>query len=180
MLALGSPPWKVRTERQPVPDDQRPAAVVETTGPTGPGRLPARRTAPQGLVDRQGAYSITAYPVLGETGADARVEAEAVAGRIEQSLLLGLVDDAGAVWSGQEMIPVFDFDGVPVKGPDRAGPDDGYGWLVVEDYPVRAIQDPDDFKRWTVVCDLRVSWQQSGRAADAGPLVGGMPGVFVP
>lgn len=177
-LVLGAPPWRVRTERQPVPDDQRPAAVVEETGPATQGRLPARRSSPQGMVDRQGSYTLTAYPVLGETGADARLEAQTIATAIEQAILLGLVDDDGTAWSGPEMIPVFDYAGVPVKGPDRAGPESGYGWLAIEDYPVRAIVDPDDFTRYTVVCEMRVSWQQAGRAAAPGVPVGGMGGTW--
>lgn len=75
-------------------------------------------------------------------------------------------------------IPVYDFAGVPVKG-GRAGGTIPYGWLWVEDAPVRVIQDPDDILRFAVVCDVRVSWSQGGRVdVDPGLPVGAVPGSW--
>jgi hypothetical protein len=160
MNALGSPPWVVRTERQPVQDDERPVAVVEVTSPVATTQ--ARATLPQGDVRRTQTFTLTLYPVIEATAAESRQLAAQTAELLLQALGAGMSDDAGGVLSYPERIPVYDFQAVPVKGALRAGPADPYGHLTVEDYPVRPIQDPDDPLRWTVACDLRVSFWQAG------------------
>lgn len=179
MNALGSPPWRVRTERQPVADEQRPVAVVEVT--TAATTLRARRSIPQGNIERGQTFAIVLYPALGASAAESRLEAATVADRLQDSIAVGLVDelDNDALLSAPEMLPVYDFAGVPVKGALRAGPPAPYGWLRVEDYPVRPVQDPEDPLRWTVVCDLRVSWEQAGRDVAPAPAAGSMGGVFI-
>jgi hypothetical protein len=160
MNALGSPPWRLRTERQPVPDEQRPAGVIEALA-TATTR--ARTTLPQGNVEKAQTFPITLYPEVGATGAEARLEAERVAQLLEDAITVGLVLDDGEPYTYPERIPIYDYAGVPVKGAERAGPDAPYGWLWAEDFPVQAVQDPEDPLRWTVTCPLRVSWEQAGR-----------------
>lgn len=173
MNALGAPPWTLRTERETVPDEGRPVGVVEVAAPVTTRRT--RHAIPQGDVERVQTFAVMLYPELLSTAAESREEAERVAQLLDDAIEVGLVDDAGELLTGPSRIPVYDFAGVPVKGAQRAGPADGYGWLWVEDAPVRALQDPDDSLRWTVTCDLRVSWTQGGRVVAPAPLVGSMP-----
>lgn len=176
MNALGSPPWRVRTERQPVPDEERPVGVIEEAAPAVTTR--SRTSIPQGDIERAQTFSIALYPERADTAAEARLIASEAAEALSAALAVGLVNDDGSLLSAPEMIPVYDFAGVAVKGAARAGPADAYGWLRVEDYPVRAIQDPEDILRWTVVCDLRVSWSQGGRIRPTDePIAGSMPGT---
>lgn len=179
MNALGSPPWTIRTERQPVADDDRPVAVVEPATPVV--TLRSRTSIPQGPIERQQTFGVVLYPALGTTAADSRLLAAAAAEALDRAIMVGLVEDDGSLLTAPEMLPVYDFDGVAVKGSTRAGAAEPYGWLMAEDYPVRPLQDPEDPLRWTVTCDLRVSWEQPGRERPAAtPVTGGPGGVFGP
>lgn len=178
MNALGSPPWTVRTERQPVTDEDRPVAIVEPS--TAVVTLRSRTSVPQGPIERQQTFAVVLYPAMGDTAADSRLIASTAAELLDRAIAVGLVQDDGALLTAPEMLPLYDFDGVPVKGALRAGSAEPYGWLRVEDYPVRPIQDPEDPLRWSVVCDLRVSWEQPGRERPSAPRVTGTSGAFVP
>jgi hypothetical protein len=172
MNALGSPPWRVRTERGQVADEERPVAVVEVVGAVT--QAFARSSIPQGDVMRRQAFTLTLYPQLGPTPAESRLAAAQLTELLTNAIGIGLDDEHGAVLSAPEMLPVYDFEGVPVKSATRAGPEEPYGHLTVEDFPVRPIQDPEDPLRWTVACDLRVSWWQSGRLAPSTGTVTGL------
>lgn len=178
MNALDSPPWRVRTERQPVADEDRPVAVIEVAAPLV--RLSARTSIPQGDVQRQQTFGVVLYPVIEDSAAEARHTAALAAERLANAIEFGLVDDEGELLTAPEMMPVYSFVAVPVKGVQRQGPSEPYGWMRVEDFPVRTIQDPEDPLRWTVTCDLRVSWWQGGRERPAAPLVGdgGLSGTW--
>lgn len=179
MAALGSPPWVLRTERQPIADEERPAGVVEQASPAA--TLRARATVPQGEVEKQQTFSIMLYSELAATAAEAGLIARAWAERLDGAITVGLVNDDGSPYSPPLRIPVFDYAGVPMKGAGRGGAAEPYGWLWVEDAPVRAVQDPDDPVRWSIVCDMRVSWEQGGRIVDpALPVAGSSGGVFAP
>lgn len=178
MNALGSPPWTIRTERQPVRNEDKPIALVEAASPVA--TLFARSSIPQGDVEKQQTFSLMLYPARGDTAAEARLEASEWAEALEQAITVGMSDDVGdppetVVLSAPLMVPVYDFAGVAVKGKARKGPAEAYGWLRVDDFGVRPIQDPDDHLLWTVVCDVRVSWSQGGRVRPPAPLVGSMP-----
>lgn len=177
MNALGSPPWTVRTERQPVANEERPVAVVEASTPMVTTR--ARTSIPQGDIERQQTFGLALYPQLGASPAESRLIASQAAELLIDAIGVGLVTDVGALLSAPEMVPVYDFAGVPVTGPGRAGAAAAYGWMRVEDFPVRAIQDPEDPLLWTVVCDVRVSWSQGGRVAPPAPVARVMDGNFV-
>lgn len=179
--ALGSPPWTVRVGRARVADDDRPVAVVELAAPAV--TLQARSTIPQGDVQRQQTFALALYPPLdGVEGPlsepAASQQAASVAELLSDAITIGLVFDDGALLSPPLQVPVYDFADVRLTGPTRAGPDEPYGWLQVDDYPVRPIVDPDDPRRWTVMCDLRVSWWQGGRIGTPAPAAGSMPGGF--
>lgn len=184
--------WSLHVLRVAVKDERRPAGVVEASTPAV--TVQARTTVPQGDVMRRQTFSIALYPEFMEDGdvmspADAAVRANAVAERLAASLLHGLMQDVeegeppetvSVSYSPPERLPVWDYADVPTVGAGRAGPAEPYGWLTVEDYPVRTIQDPEDQRRWTVVCDLRVSWWQGGRVAPDAPIVSEMDGDFEP
>lgn len=181
MNALGSPPWKIRTERQPVQDEERPVAVVEAPTPAATTR--SRTSVPQGNVEKQQTFTLTLYPALAETAAESRLAAAAAAELLADAIGVGLVwgpddegHDDGDLLTAPEMLPVYDYEDVPVKGAGRAGPEEAYGWLRVDDYPVGMIQDPEDVLRYTVTCSLRVSWEEAGRERKDAPPVGSMPG----
>lgn len=179
MNALGSPPWRIRTERQPVADEERPIAVVEVTTPAA--TLWSRKSIPQGDVQRGQTFSIVLYPELAGTAAESRLAAAQVAELLTNAIAYGLIDDAGERLSMPEELPVYDFEGVSVKGATRAGPAEPYGWMSVEDFPVEPVQDPEDPLRWTVVCPLRVTWWQGGAVRPPEePVAATMEGEFVP
>lgn len=169
MNTLGSPPWRVRTERQPVADEERPVAVVEVA--TAAVTTRARISIPQGNVEKAQTFGLMLYPVIGDSAAESRLEAARVAQLLEDAIGVGLLDGDGESLTRPERIPVYDFEGVPVKGATRAGAAEPYGYLWVEDFPVEPVQDPEDPLRWTVACPLRVSWEQGGRERPPAPLV---------
>lgn len=181
MNVLGSPPWTLRTERQPVKDEERPAGVVEVLAAAV---TRSRTTIPQGNVERAQTFPVTLYPGLMETAAESRMVAEAVAQLLDDAISVGLSNDDGTVLTYPERIPVFDFEDVPVKGATRAGPAEPYGWLWAEDWTTQAVQDPDDPLRWSVTCPLRVSWESMGRVRPDEPAAGGLtpvpPTVWAP
>lgn len=181
VAAVFGKPWVVRTERQPVRDDDREVIVIEPASGVTTGRH--RVSIPQGGVEKIMAFSAMAYPALMTTSRESRHEAQRVADLLDGVFTLGLVEELregvqtnlGAPFR----VPVWDYDGVSVTGRDRAGPDDPYGLAWVSDLSVRAVQDPVDSLRFTVACDLRLGWLQAGRAALTGPEVRSMLGTFV-
>lgn len=181
--AMGSPPWRVRTERRPIPDEERPVAVVEPGSPAGTTRW--RTSVPQGDVERVQTFSLMLYPEMVDDAGDplsapgSRLAVARWAERLDSAIVVGLVHDDGSLLSAPRMIPVYDFAGALLAGAARAGGGTPYGWLMVEDAPVQMVPDPDDHLRWTIACDLRVSWSQAGRLRRPAPIVGSMPGAFV-
>jgi hypothetical protein len=190
--ALKSPPWSVLTERSEITDQMRPVALVEAATPSSQFGTAPRATVEQGMVGRQQTLAVTLFPVGTETVAgkvrqlppsEARRLANEAAVQMERAVLFGLVpdeDDSGTwPWRTPPLrIPVFDFEGVPTVGANRAGPDAPYAWMSVEDAGFRSLQDPQDTRRWSVVGTLRLSWQLGGRVAPPAPLAGSMLGSF--
>lgn len=185
MMAVGSPPWTVYVAREHVADDARPAALIEPASPAGPGRA-ARISIPQGNRERRQTFSLMLFPAFLDGDGnpleieEARLAADTAAQQLEDALALGLIDDDGSAWSAPERLPMFDFAGVAVSGELRAGPAESYGWMWVDEFPVRVIQDTDDPLRFTVVCDLRLSWEAPGRAEHPGQLAGDLSGTYEP
>jgi hypothetical protein len=173
-LALGED-WTIRTEREVVKDSERPVAVVEWSTAIGrsPGHPPDRRTIPQGDVSRMGTMAVTAYPAIFDTAREGKHESELIAQLLDESIGQGLVkrDGSGPVVNvGHPLaIPVYDYAAVPVKGANRAGPPNPYGWAMVADHSVHPLQDPLDEKRWTVAVSIRLTWWRAGRQPPPGP-----------
>lgn len=165
------PPWQLDLERKEVADDARPAGVLET-GPEAVRR--ARATVPQGSVELFMPLTVSLYPPLAEPR-----EAGRAARRLSGSLLdLLLVGADGPVFAdgrraaGPERIPLYDYSNIPLIGTaaERAGPEFPHDVLWVEDYSARPVQDPLDPQRWTVVLELRVSYERPGRVGPVAPL----------
>lgn len=169
-------PWKVRTERQPTTPDERPVCVVEAASGVTTGR--SRVSIPQGDVEKLQAYSAMAYPEIAATARESRLEAYRIQQLLDDAITHGIVEGEGAATvniGAPFRIPVYDYEGVPVTGRDRQGPVQPYGYAWVADLSVRAIQDTLDALRFTVTCDMRLSWEAGGRIAPEAPIAQSMP-----
>lgn len=161
--------WTVRTQRSEVKDTERPLAVVEPASPIT--TTFARATVPQGDVSKVQAFSVMAYPALGDTPNESRLAASQVQQLLDAIITRGMVDDDGASIAPPLRIPIYDYDGVPVVGAGRAGPVAPYGWAWVEDHSANIVQDPLDHLRFTVPLDVRLSWAEAGRRVPDAPIV---------
>lgn len=174
-----APPWKVRLQRVRVSDDDRPTAVLE---PGVLGTLFARTgTINQGDVQKAQPFTIVCYPELGATAASSAEAARELAGLLDAGFSHGLVtSDVPPLNIGAPFrVPIFDFAGVPIEGENRAGPPDSYMHANVDEaLNVRPIQDPADELRYTVVCNLRLTWWQGGRIPPVAPIATDMPGTY--
>ena len=175
------PPWNLDLERREVPDDERPAGLIE---PGAPSRRPARTSIPQGNVVHLLPLTVTLYPSL---------EEPRISGRTARQLAQGLEDLAaygtegpvfqdGRPASGPERWPLYDYVDVPLEGTpeERRGPAFPHDVMWLEDAAARTIQDVQDPTRWTVVLDVRVSWEAPGRVGPPAPIVRSMPGGYMP
>lgn len=177
-MMLGSPPWTVRLQRTRVEDDQRPVAVLEPGVLTTPF---ARRTIPQGDVQKQQTFTVVAYPVLGTTAPESAETARQVASLLDAGVSRGLVtDDVPPVNIGAPFrVPIWDYAGIPLTGANRAPAGAPYAHADVDQtFNVRPIQDAMDELRFTVVATLRMSWWQGGRAYPPQPVAASMPGAW--
>lgn len=68
------------------------------------------------------------------------------------------------VTSAPHRIPLYDYDGVPLDGPDSVsyarGPSD---FLRVLTCPINRLTDPEDDRYWLVTVEPRVTWSRRGR-----------------
>jgi hypothetical protein len=179
--------WTLRMEERGlvVPDDKRPMGnVIPVPGATSQ-TLFARASIPQGDVQRGQTFTVTLYPPITGDVRECRNRAQLLAESLDDAVVSG-VSYSGppipglGVQPGQMTyldriefsvspplrLPLWNYSGVPVTGASRAGPDDPVGWMEAEDVAVQAIPDPEDDKRWTVQCTLRVTWWDGGRARE--------------
>jgi hypothetical protein len=166
--------WEWRAQREEVADDARPVAVLDM----GAERVTAARTVvPQGNVTVEMPYTLTLYPPL-NTPRVAGSFARKLAGHLTDALVIGI--DLGVYVTtaprtrpvaGPMRLPLWDYSATPLTGSGRAGPASPVDHLWVEDVSSHAIQDPADAQRWTVVSDVRLSWEKPGRVYPDGPLV---------
>lgn len=177
VAAVLQEPWTIAVQEQPtaVPDDQRPTGHVLPL--TDEEVLFARRSIPQGDIRKGQTFVVTLFPAVGDTPRTAAAESRRVAVLVEDSLVLGTLQEADdSLFSYPMTIPFWDYRDVPVTGVDRAGPEDSVTSMEVEGNPsVRDLADPEDPRRRTVAMTVRLTWWEGGRAPEAGPLVTGMP-----
>lgn len=177
MSGLLQQPWSVSLELEEVRDDRRPAGVIEV------GEVRTRRariSVPQGEVEEFAPVTVTLYPaVLDGAGAPLTPRATGRAARLlENGVRLLVVSGAEDVaLGGPERFPLWDYSAV---APGSPGPADPIDVLWVEDYSTRAIQDPDDARRWSVILDCRLSWERPGRVPKPGHVITATPGSFLP
>lgn len=195
--------WNVRLERREVRDEERPVAVVEV-GPEF--TLKAREAITQGNIELLYPVTVNLYPPLPDEDADedalrvAAHQAAKLKSLINRWLTIGLTvrDKAGKQWSGPARIPLWDYEGVPLSGPDRAGPDDPHDCLWVGEgaggtassrsfarstIGASAIQDTEDLRRWSVIAEFRVTMEMPGRERDDSEkreVTEGLKGSYVP
>jgi hypothetical protein len=168
-------PWLIDLERAEVRDEDRPAGVVEV----GEVRLRAGRVSvPQGPLTRFAPVTVSLYPVVQEPRKAGRA-ARQLASRLADLITLGaewIDETTGRPLAGPERIPLYDYSGIDLDSADpadRTGAAKPTAWLWAEDYSTNAIQDPLDPRRWAVILELRVSWDQGGRSIPAAPLATG-------
>lgn len=166
--------WTIDLQRDEVKDDARPAGVVEM----GEARLREGRSAiPQGNVTRFAPVTVTLYPVVQDPRKAGRA-ARKLSTLMNDLIVFGLDlrnPDTGRLVAGPERIPLYDYDAVDYDAdpPVIEGPDLPHDVLWAEDYSSNAIQDPLDPRRWSVVLEMRVSWEQPGRTVPDAPLATG-------
>lgn len=175
---MGGQPWTVRVGRVRAGDDARPVAVVEASSPLTT-MFSRAGTVSQGDVRKARTLTVVCYPVLGETAQDSAMVAEQCAALLNDGFERGLVTDdvppkfIGAPWR----LPLYDFAGVPVTGPERGGPVEPYSYANVTDtgFNVRPLQDAMDELRYTVVATVPLTWWRAGRIGRQGPLITDIP-----
>lgn len=172
--------WRVRLQRTRVADEERPVAIID------PGVLTvlwAREgTIRQGDVQKGRPFTATFYPEVAMTPARSAQLARLLEARLDAGFTRGLVSNEGPQRhiGGPFRVPVYDFDGVPIDGPERGGPDEPYmhANIVPSSLTIRPIQDPLDERRYTVVLSMRLAWWQAGRWTDHAPVADDMGGRF--
>lgn len=198
VFALDDDTWVLRDERAEIADDERPAGYVEASAPMSLGF--ARASIPQGAVQRRVTMTATMYPATTGTADECGVRARELADVLDRGVQVGLAVPQGTLLPGPGLlpspdllpgstqwlatyplsIPLWDFAGV---APDEPGPQAPVAAAEVESLTSRAIPDPLDDRRWTVVLELRLSWWAAGRSRllpTEEPTVADIPGTFVP
>lgn len=180
LVAMAFPdPWQIRLEMAQFSEELRPLIVIDTIGdlartgvqPTIPGR--------QHVVAQT--FVMTAYPAPLDDPRLSREYATAVLQGFDDLIAYGMVNDAGENLGGPIRIPVWDYEGVPVVGPDRGNPDPDLSWVQmawVESHAGRVIGDPQDDLRWTVPYTIRLSWDAGSRAGIPAPIAAKFGGWF--
>lgn len=156
--------WTVETSAREVLDSKRPLVLVELGGDVEATFV--RPTWTSGDRRLQASMLVTAFPTVLEAPRQARAGATTVQSLLRDAVDVGIVTTGPPVvqHGGPLSIPLYEYAGVPLEGPGRAGPASPYNHLTIESAPVRAIADPEDERRWTVALTLRLSWWAAGRS----------------
>jgi hypothetical protein len=198
-LMLPGPPWKIRIERREILDSERPVAVIEAGSMSSPIRRVARY---QGLAETILPLTISLYPALAESAEtdDLRLAAQQARKLVDLMnnwVTIGIpirgepfgVPDR--LMSGPYRFPLWNYDGVPLIGKEKGGPEKPHSVLWVSEasfsargaFDTQAIQDPDDASRWSVIQNLQVSMEKPGggpntaNPEEVGP-VSGLEGLW--
>lgn len=166
-------------------DVGRPLAWVEQVGATS--NSGARIGGiPQGDYARSAAFVATLLPAGGELPQESTVEAMELAEMLQRSVEVGVVTftpepGTPTLVHPPMRFPVWDYDGVPVKGRNRQGPADPFQYADVLDVSSRAIPDPDSETLYAVALSLRLRWWTGGAVALPGEVIAEtMSGTYTP
>jgi len=179
------PRWKIRVERREVSEEERPVGVV-VLGDLSTTR--ARTSLIQGEVEQMLPVTINLYPAPSSASADdlrsGRREADDLATRLDLLFNTGLTVKVGARhFAGPFRIPLWDYAEIPLTGKEKTGPGDPHDVLWVEEKSllVKAVQDPEDARLWSVIANMRVTFERPGRvpAADEYMDIDSLSGTFV-
>jgi len=161
------PRWKIRVERREVSEEERPVGVV-VLGDLATIR--ARTSLIQGEVEQMLPVTINLYPAPSSTSADdlrdGRKVADDLATQLDLLFNTGLTVKVGdRHFAGPFRIPLWDYAEIPLTGKEKKGPGDPHDVLWVEEKSllVKAIQDPEDARLWSVIANMRVSFERPGR-----------------
>ena len=163
-------PWQIRLESAQYAEEDRPLAIIDTIGdltragvqPTIPGR--------QHVVTQT--FLITAYPPVPDDPRVAREQATAVLQALDDLVTIGWKDVDGKWIGGPLRLPMWDYEGVPLVGPNRGNPNGKWPQMMwVEAHTGRVIGDPQDDRRWTVPYTMRLSWDATSREPEPAPIV---------
>lgn len=175
------PPWAIDLEREELADADRPGGVIEV----GAEQVRfIRRSVPQGNVQAFMPVTLTLYPSLAEPREAGRT-ARHLSNALARLIAVGaseLLQVNGRPGAGPEVLPLYDYSDVPLHGTiaQRRGPARPFTVMWAEDYSTRPLQDPQDPQRWSVILEMRVSYEYAGRATPDGPIVERMPGGYLP
>jgi hypothetical protein len=190
LLPTGPPPdWTLRLERRNVSDDARPVGVVLLGEAT---TIEARETLEQGTVVDQYPVTVYLYPEVAEDAQVARREGDALRSLLHRLMKLGpalkdgppeLLDENERPKAGPYRLPLWDWDGIPSVGEakDREPPEHAHDAMIVvsDSLNVQNLDDEEDERRRTVVCEFRLWVESPGRTDDrAGGVVTGISGTF--
>lgn len=170
--------WTIRFSREGVRDEERPAGMIESGEMirSGGGRVALQ----QGEVVESVPITVTLWPEVQEPR-EARRRADRLAQHLYDLMRFGLDlshSVSGRPIAGPERIPLWDWSETAVSGTaeERTGPVDPHDLMWAESYSARAIQDPDDPRRYAVVLEVTLSWERPGRVTDTdAPVVTQMP-----
>lgn len=188
--------WRLAFQREQVRDAQRPQGILEMGRVAGSG--PSRAgSLQQDLVVEGAPITVTLWPEMHDP--DGALLEPRVAER-NARMIQGLVYDTfrfgldlpplpedhpthpNRPRCGPERVPLYDYSdsGTVGTAAQRQGPADPHDWLWADGYGTRAIQDPEDPRRWSVICELTVTWERPGRIPPPAPIVTGLPPTYWP
>lgn len=159
-LALG-PQWEVRMATEKGTFNRPYARTIQ---------VPSIEVVTEAFmrVRIQSAYQIVAFPEQGATAEDGLMNALAAVEALTTALAPGV--DMGRT----ARIPLYDYAGIPLTGPDAAATEtnrDPRDFMKLEGQAdIVPYQDPDDDTLWSVAANIRMSWLRSAAVPSAAPM----------
>jgi hypothetical protein len=172
-------PWTIRLEPAQYAEEERPLIILETVGELT--RTGVQPTIPSRQHVLAQTFLATAYPHVPDDPREAREAADMVLGAFEGLVNIGWIEDDVSL-GGPLRLPLWDYEGVPLDGPDRGNPypaDQWYAMAWVDSASGVTLPDPEDDRRYTVPYTMRLSWDVTSRY-DTAPIAQHFGGSFDP